>query len=135
MSKHGTVTTPTDLEIGMRIRLARRQRGLSQSTLGNAVGITFQQMQKYEKGANRVSVTRLLKIAEQLGMPLAHFVEGLGSKRARDQNATHELTPAQLLQTNDALRLITAFNSIKSATVRRRCIELVQSLARERDAD
>jgi transcriptional regulator with XRE-family HTH domain len=135
MTKRGTVVGQMDVEIGSRIRLARRARGYTQTTLGTAVGVTFQQMQKYETGKNRISVTRLHRIAEQLGMPLEHFTDGLEAKRAGTKTAAGALTPAKLLQTNDALRLITAFNKIKSAALRKHCVQLVQSLAREQNSD
>jgi transcriptional regulator with XRE-family HTH domain len=134
MAKKAAVASQMDVEIGTRIRIARRERQLSQKALGTAVGITFQQMQKYEKGDNRVSVTRLYRIAEQLGLPLSYFVDGLKPRRA--EAASHNtLTPSELLKTSDALKLITAFNRIESSSLRKRCVELVQSLAQGQHPD
>jgi transcriptional regulator with XRE-family HTH domain len=65
-----------DIQIGQRIREARRAQSMSQTVLADRVGITFQQVQKYEKGANRVSAARLFDIAHVLGMPITYFYEG-----------------------------------------------------------
>ena len=129
------VASQMDVEIGTQIRIARRERGLSQTKLGTAVGITFQQMQKYEKGANRISVTRLYRIAEQLGLPLSYFVEGTKAQRRHGAAVSDVLTPAALLRTSDALKLITAFNKIQSSSVRKRCVLLVQAIADEAEPD
>jgi transcriptional regulator with XRE-family HTH domain len=133
MAQRAAVASQMDVEIGARIRIARRERHLSQRALGTAVGITFQQMQKYEKGDNRVSVTRLYRIAEQLGLPLTHFVDGLAPRRATTSSGA--LTSGELLKTSDALKLITAFNRIESSSLRKRCVELVQSLAQGQHSD
>jgi transcriptional regulator with XRE-family HTH domain len=135
MPKQAAVASHTDVEIGARIRTARRERGLSQTRLGTAVGITFQQVQKYENGVNRVSVTRLCCIAEKLGLPLSYFVEGLGQQRRHTAAASDVLTPAVLLRTNDALKLVTAYHKIQSPVLRKRCVQLVQTLADKEERD
>jgi transcriptional regulator with XRE-family HTH domain len=68
---------PVDEHIGARLRLLRRERGLAQEKLGGAVGVSFQQIQKYEKGVNRISTSMLYAIARRLAVPLAAFIEGL----------------------------------------------------------
>ena len=67
---------PVDVEVGHRIRIERLSRGLSQTALANQLGVTFQQVQKYEKGVNRVGAGRLTKIAEVLGVPVSTFFSG-----------------------------------------------------------
>ena len=69
----------TDAHIGARLREARTLSGLSQSALGDQIGLTFQQIQKYEKGANRISASRLLALSRHLGVPLSFFFDGLGA--------------------------------------------------------
>ena len=79
-------STPIDIELGRRLREARERIGLSQTTLGEAVGVTFQQVQKYEKGQNRLSVVRLLSIANALNTPVESFLEGLSDMARGEQN-------------------------------------------------
>ena len=82
---------PVDIHVGARVRLRRTLLGMSQEKLGKALGLTFQQVQKYESGANRVSASRLLLIAETLGVPISYFFQGLDSA-----NASHDETGAEL---------------------------------------
>src|SRR5215467_7011268 len=86
---------PRDAEIGQRVRALRLQRGLSQTELGNLISVTFQQVQKYEKGANRISAGRLQRIAEVLGVPVAHFFAA-AEHRPASNGAGHEV---DILQT------------------------------------
>lgn len=80
--KPEALADPIDIAVGARIRLLRKVRGLSQQALAEAAGVTFQQIQKYERGANRVSGSMLLYIARALGVPVAHFYEGLDDTEA-----------------------------------------------------
>jgi transcriptional regulator with XRE-family HTH domain len=80
MPKH--VAHPTDQHVGTKLRARRAKLGMSQSTLAEALGLTFQQVQKYEKGANRVSSSRLQQLAQILQMPVEYFFEGLPHERA-----------------------------------------------------
>lgn len=75
---------PTDLQVGARIRLARRDRGMSQTDLARGCGVTFQQLQKYENASNRVSASRLLQIAAALKLPISYFFEGLEKEPTGD---------------------------------------------------
>lgn len=77
MAGHGP--DPIDVRVGLRVRDLRVRRGLNQSQLGRALGLTFQQVQKYEKGTNRISCSKLVRIAETLSVPAAYFFEGLES--------------------------------------------------------
>ena len=86
---------PVDVEVGHRIRIERLSRGLSQTALANQLGVTFQQVQKYEKGVNRVGAGRLTRIAEVLGVPVATFFSG---KEMLDSDPTKESGNASPLQ-------------------------------------
>lgn len=123
---------PIDAEVGSRIRSRRRTLGFSQGKLGEALGITFQQIQKYEKGTNRVGASRLQAIASVLGVPIEYFfggnaVQGTGSSTHTDLLAVHELTA--FLQTAEAKELNAAFSKVKSPTVRMRVVSLVKAIA------
>jgi transcriptional regulator with XRE-family HTH domain len=79
---------PVDIHVGARVRLKRQMLGMSQTELGDAVGITFQQIQKYEKGSNRIGSSRLQQLADTLDVPVSYFFEGLpgnGSGRKKDE--------------------------------------------------
>src|SRR5262249_1219853 len=92
---------PRDAEIGQRVRSLRLQRGLSQTELGNLISVTFQQVQKYEKGANRISAGRLQRIAEVLGVPVAYFFAAPDQRHGSNGGGQE----FELLQTEGALRL------------------------------
>src|SRR3978361_1097047 len=84
-------TNPTDLHLGERVRMYRVKAGISQTTLGRHLGITFQQIQKYERGANRIGASRLHQISETLGIPVALLFDDLpGSKRSGTDNLMNE---------------------------------------------
>jgi len=130
---------PTDMHVGSRIRLRRNMLGMSQERLGENLGITFQQIQKYEKGTNRVGASRLQAIANILGVPVAFFFDGLpgdeGSGRvgfAEDSAATSAL---EFCTSAEGLQLTRAFVRISDQRVRRRIIDLVKTLADEVSVD
>jgi hypothetical protein len=103
---------------------------MSQEKLGEMLGLTFQQVQKYEKGTNRISVGRLLDIANVLGVGVDYFYEGLGGKAAADSG--EEASPAYVtnfMSTPEGLQLMRSFTQIKSARVRRGIVQLVTALA------
>jgi transcriptional regulator with XRE-family HTH domain len=113
-----------DIEIGRKIRALRLERGLSQSQLAEGIGLTFQQVQKYEKGTNRVSAGRLQQIADLLGVPVTYFYAGMGAR------AKKEAMPSMvaLLQTKGALRLMRAYNEIASRATKYALVVLAESL-------
>lgn len=115
---------PRDAEIGQRVRSLRLQRGLSQTELGNLINVTFQQVQKYEKGANRISAGRLQRIAEVLGVPAAHFFAA--EPKSASGGAGQEI---ELLQTEGALRLARAYARIKEPGVRLHLLRLTEAIA------
>jgi transcriptional regulator with XRE-family HTH domain len=123
---------PIDAEVGARIRSRRRAIGLSQGKLAESLGITFQQVQKYEKGANRVGASRLQNLANALRVPVAYFFDGnatqtIGSETRADLLARDDLTA--FLKTAEGRELNAAFSKVKSSTVRKRVVVLVKAIA------
>jgi transcriptional regulator with XRE-family HTH domain len=123
MPKH--VAHPTDQHVGTKLRARRTKLGMSQSTLAEALGLTFQQVQKYEKGANRIGASRLQHIAQILQMPVEYFFEGLPQERGPRRTAD-DATP-------DGLQLTKAFMQIPNAKLRRSIVNLVEQLADSED--
>ena len=115
-----------DVEIGRKIRALRLQRGLSQSQLAEAIGLTFQQVQKYEKGANRVSAGRLQQIADVLGVPVTFFYSGMG---ARAKKGDVQSAGIALIQTKGAMRLLRAFANIQSRATKYALVVMAESCA------
>jgi len=120
-----------DRKIGQRVRTRRLEIGMSQERLAELLGVTFQQVQKYEKGVNRIAASRLHDIAASLDMPVARFFEGLTAGRAAGVAETQKDYVDDVLATPEGAQLMQLFASIKSVKVRRRVIELVKALAEE----
>jgi len=122
---------PVDCHVGRRIRTRRRELGLSQERLAEAIGLTFQQVQKYERGANRVSASKLWEIAQALKTSVSYFYEGLeGGAVLLSQMAD----PLQdFLMSSEGLELAESFTRIRAAPVRRSVLQLVRALAAERE--
>ncbi|PZP20297.1 MAG: Cro/Cl family transcriptional regulator [Sphingomonas hengshuiensis] len=118
---------PVDVEVGHRIRLQRKLKGVSQAALAEAVGITFQQIQKYEKGTNRVGASRLCAIAGVLGVSAAYFFGSASDRGADATPPADEL--AQFIATNEGTALNIAFAKIRSTAMKRKIIGLVTALA------
>jgi transcriptional regulator with XRE-family HTH domain len=120
---------PRDTEIGKRIRALRLERGLSQTELGNLLGVTFQQIQKYEKGANRVAAGRLQRVAESLDVPITFFYSG--SPSDSDGTSVNDTVDVGLgfLETAGAVRLVRAFSRIQDPEMRRALVELTEKIA------
>jgi transcriptional regulator with XRE-family HTH domain len=117
-----------DAFVGSRIRSQRLVRRMSQTELGRRVGVTFQQVQKYEKGRNRVSASRLQRISDVLAVPVAFFFgDGAESKNA---SAAAE-TGLAFLETAGAVRLVRAYSKIRDSRTRRSLVELAETMARE----
>ena len=119
----------TDVAVGRRIRSRRLLLGLSQMELGHRLGITFQQVQKYENGTNRVSAGRLQQIAQLCKVPVAFFFDGTAGKPAYPAHVTEGL---DFLDTAASVRLVRAFAEIDDAAVRRDIVALVEGIARAR---
>ena len=124
---------PIDIHVGGRVRLRRMMLGMSQEKLGENLGITFQQIQKYEKGTNRIGASRLQHIARVLSVPVAFFFEGAPGLAAGDQRGVAEADGpnylVDFLATSDGIQLNKAFVRIKDAKLRRRVIDLVRAMA------
>jgi transcriptional regulator with XRE-family HTH domain len=123
---------PIDRHVGSRVRMRRMLIGLSQEKLGEALGLTFQQVQKYEKGTNRIGASRLHRIASVLGVPIEFFYEG--APHANAGHAGFAEAPSQtyvsdFLSTAEGVQLVKAFLEIKDAKVRRKLVELISTLA------
>ena len=123
---------PTDKHVGARVRMRRMMLGMSQEKLGDALGLTFQQVQKYEKGANRIGASRLQQISNILQVPVSFFFEGAPSAPGAHHDGLSEApSPAYVsdfLATSDGLALTKAFMNIKSAKLRRRIVDLVEQI-------
>jgi transcriptional regulator with XRE-family HTH domain len=125
---------PTDKHVGSRVRMRRMMLGMSQEKLGDALGLTFQQVQKYEKGTNRIGASRLQQIAHILQVPVSFFFEGAPSVQivGRHEGLTEAPSPAYVsdfLATSDGLALTKAFMRISDAKLRRRIVDLVEQIA------
>jgi len=114
-----------DAYIGARMRERRRALGITQERLGELLGVTFQQVQKYEKGVNRVGAARLQQIASALDVPVTFFYDGDGKAR--------EVESLLFLDSAFSLRLLRAYSKIKDQTVQRQLVSLMESIAANED--
>ena len=125
------VPNPIDKHVGSRVRMRRMMLSMSQEKLGDALGLTFQQVQKYEKGTNRIGASRLQQIANILQVPVSFFFEG-APHTAHSSGMAEAPSPAYVsdfLATSDGLSLTKAFMRIKSSKLRRRIVDLVEQIA------
>ena len=124
---------PVDSHVGARIRMRRLMLELSQTQLGDALGVSFQQVQKYEKGSNRVGASRLQHIASILQVPVSFFFEEIPINRTEPTQISDTPSPESVtafVSTTDGLKLIRAFMSIKKTALRRCIIRLVEHIVR-----
>jgi transcriptional regulator with XRE-family HTH domain len=126
---------PIDAHVGGRLRSRRLMLGMNQTKVGNAIGVTFQQLQKYEKGTNRVSASRLQQLCMLLGVPIAFFFEGaplaVGLPDSADRPAPSPTYVNDFLASTDGVALLKAFTRIRSAKLRRAIVGLVQDVSPE----
>src|SRR5690242_21645769 len=115
---------PLDAMVGAKIRMFRINRGMSQTVLAERIGVTFQQVQKYEKGANRVGASRLTQIADVLGVPIPTLFDGAPTVG----QASPEQSPRYLLAKPHSLRLLQGFDRIDNDATRLAVLHLVESL-------
>lgn len=124
---------PVDIHVGERMRLRRKTLGMSQETLGLALGISFQQIQKYERGANRISASKLFQAAGVLQTPLSFFFEGLPSPDGEQPEGQIDLLRSGLvtrfLNTSEGLELASLFPRIHNGRVRRQILSMCKSMA------
>lgn len=127
---------PVDLHVGGRVRMRRKFLSMSQETLADAIGLTFQQVQKYERGANRISASKLLEIAQFLKAPISYFFDGYGEGNPSGGFSGTESEQAihSFLMTTEGIELAEVFPRIRSAKLRRRILDLARTLA-EREHD
>ena len=125
---------PIDKHVGSRVRMRRRMLGMSQEKLGDSLGLTFQQVQKYEKGTNRIGASRLQQISHILQVPVSFFFEGAPTvgPAIRVEGMNEAPSPAYVsdfLATSDGLALTKAFMRIDDSKLRRRIVDLVEQIA------
>ncbi len=122
-----------DMHVGARIRMRRRFLGLTQQTLAESLGLTFQQVQKYERGANRVSASKLYDIARALQAPVPYFFEGLADTGSEEADAARgaERNIRDFLMTAEGQELATLYPRISQSRLRRQVLELVRAIAGE----
>jgi transcriptional regulator with XRE-family HTH domain len=124
---------PIDKHVGSRVRMRRMMLSMSQEKLGNSLGLTFQQVQKYEKGTNRIGASRLQQISHILQVPVAFFFEGAPNVGGpRGDSLSEAPSPAYVsdfLATSDGLALTKAFVRISDSKLRRRIVDLVEQIA------
>ena len=127
---------PIDIQVGNRVRIRRMLIGMSQERLGDLLGLTFQQVQKYEKGVNRIGAGRLFEVSRILNVPVDFFYEGVATELAGQPGMREpEGTPPvmEFMSSGEGLQLSLAFMKIKDAKVRKRVLDLVKSLAEEEE--
>ncbi|MEO1282073.1 MAG: helix-turn-helix transcriptional regulator [Pseudomonadota bacterium] len=141
-NKSARRSNPVDAHVGSRVRLRRMLLGMSQEKLGESLGLTFQQVQKYEKGVNRIGASRLFELSRVLDVPVQFFYDELQSKDVPASNfatgfaeKSGESYVVEFLSTREGLELNKAFFRIKDQRVRRSIVELIRSLSSEADAE
>jgi transcriptional regulator with XRE-family HTH domain len=127
---------PVDVHVGMRVRLRRTLQGLTQENLAKALGITFQQVQKYERGANRIVASRLFEMARVLNVPVSYFFDDMRGAAAgavigglSDQGQAG--FQAEDVLNRDTFELVRAYRAIQDPQVRQKLIELMRSMGKD----
>ncbi len=137
MAEEKKKPNPIDIHVGSRVRLRRTMLGMSQEKLGESLGITFQQIQKYEKGANRIGASRLQQISNVLNTPVAFFFEDAPGMTPPTQAGFAEAESTNyvvdFLSSSEGLQLNRAFVKIRDPKVRRKIVEMVKALGDETD--
>jgi len=130
---------PIDIHVGSRVRMRRMLVSMSQEKLGEQLGLTFQQVQKYEKGANRIGASRLFQISQILTVPVDFFFDGLqpedvpGHPGFSESSSSHfEL---DILSTSEGIQLNSAFFSIRDTNVRKKILDLIKALGAAENAE
>jgi len=130
---------PIDIHVGLQVRLRRKELKISQERLANQLGLTFQQVQKYERGANRISASKLYEIARALRVSIAWFFEGLADPTAGPVDGVGEAETQpfahSFLMSQEGIDLANLFPRLPQRRVRRRLVELVRSLVEDGDMD
>ena len=134
---HGTgIPSPVDVHVGARLRIRRTLLRMSQTALGEAIGLTFQQVQNYERGTNRVSASRLYDLARVLDVPITHFFDDLPAAVAASSPANKKRGRAKkppsyesdLKATRETIQLVRAYNKIRDPEIRKHLFEMTKTL-------
>lgn len=125
---------PIDRHVGLRIRMRRKELGISQERLAESIGLTFQQVQKYERAANRVSASKLWEMSRALNTTIAYFYEGLSDTPEPVGSNQPRETVQDFLMTPEGLELASSFPRITHGRVRRKILDLVRVMSEETDA-
>jgi transcriptional regulator with XRE-family HTH domain len=132
-----SIPHPVDIYVGRRLRLKRTILGMSQEAVGKQIGVTFQQIQKYERGINRMGASRLFDFAKALGVQISYFFEGYGDYAIEDGSvlALNEPDAPSFVNDNvnnrETLEVMRAYYRIKSPSVRKRIVDLIKAMAVE----
>jgi transcriptional regulator with XRE-family HTH domain len=121
-----------DIEVGQRIRIYRKARGLSQTTLADQLGVTFQQVQRYENGTSRIGAGRLMRIAHVLGVPIAALLGVNDTTTIKSSERRKVFSSLKLLTVSSALRLLRSYERVNDRKIRRSIVNLVESIAARR---
>jgi transcriptional regulator with XRE-family HTH domain len=120
---------PVDIHVGSRVRLRRTLLGMSQEKLGNALGLTFQQVQKYERGANRIGSSRLYHLSQILDVPISFFFDDMTSAKASGMAEKGKQTfEVEKLSRRETLELVRAYYKIMDPAVRKKIFEMVKAV-------
>jgi transcriptional regulator with XRE-family HTH domain len=125
---------PVDRHVGLRIRMRRKELGISQERLAESIGLTFQQVQKYERAANRVSASKLWEMSRALSTNISYFYEGLGDALETPGSNLPRESMQDFLLTPEGIELAAVFPKIAKGRVRRKILDLVRAMAGEPDA-
>jgi transcriptional regulator with XRE-family HTH domain len=128
---------PVDRHVGSRVRMRRIMMGISQEKLGEGLGLTFQQIQKYEKGTNRIGASRLQQICDILRIPVSFLFEGVPGGSINAEGFFEPASPAYVadfLATTEGLALIRAFMRIRNVKLRRAIVEMVELITDHKDS-
>jgi transcriptional regulator with XRE-family HTH domain len=123
---------PVDRHVGLRIRMRRKELGMSQERLADAIGLTFQQVQKYERAANRVSASKLWEMSRALSTSISYFFEGCDGPETPPSNPARGAIQ-DFLMTAEGIELASTFCRIRRSRVRRKVLDLVRVMAAEPD--
>ena len=129
--KHARRADSRDAEVGQRVRSKRLECRLSQTELADGIGVTFQQVQKYEKGTNRIGASRLERISEKLGVPISFFfdsMDGTSADAPRNPKKGQD-SVFELMQTSGAIRIVKAFHRIQSSKARAMLVGMAEEMA------
>ena len=132
-TKHSPrAANPIDVHVGTRLRLRRQVLKMSQERLGNKLGVTFQQIQKYERGSNRVGASRLWKISQVLNVDVGFFFDGLAEEGSISEFAADDQLPIvyDFIKSTDGVALAKAVSQINNKAVRRQVLELARALSK-----